>query len=153
MGSRQIAEQAALRLRELFNRDATDFTEPAGPETHHVVFECRRPGPCPSLQSHLHYAFDGTVSAAYRAALVAEFEQSLAEARRAVPAFRMLGDRDRLPTAAWSDGPPARVRVDIHTTGGVKLWAFEDLVRRCFEQSVERCEVVVAEPAAGLAVR
>ena len=147
--SREIAEQAALRLRDLFNRDVA---EQAGPESHRAAFERQQAGPDPSVQSHLYYALDGTVSAAYRAALVAEFEQCLADARHEGPAFRMLGDGERLPTAAWSDGPPVQVRVDIHTTGGVKLWAFEQLVRRCFEQAIERCEVA-AEPAADLAIR
>ena len=39
-----------------------------------------------------------------------------------------------------------RVRIDIPTTGGAKLWAFEQLVRSCFEHAVQRSEIS-AEPA------
>ena len=53
----------------------------------------------------------------------------------------MIGEHDRMPTMQWSTSPPARVRVDIPTTGGVELWAFEHVVRRCFEQATEGCEV------------
>ncbi len=140
--TRQIAERAAQQLREFLGARAEGSPRP---EAHHAAFLYRRPARGPSVQSHLYFEIVGPVSAAYRAALVAEFERCLAKARQAGPAFSMLTEHDRLPTMQWSTDLPARVRVDIHTTGGAKLWAFEHLVQTCFEKAAEGC---VIEPQA-----
>ena len=142
--TRRIAEQAAQQLRELLNPRGDDSSQV---ETHHAEFLYRRPAFSASLQSHLYFEMDGAGSAEYQAALVAQFERCLLTARDAGPAFSMLADEDRLPTMQWSIGPPARVCIDIYTTGGVKLWAFEHLVQWCFEQAVKGCEVSAPAPS------
>ena len=140
--TRQIAEQAAQRLRELLSARADDSCPV---ESHHAEFRYR-PSAGNPWHSHLYFEMDGPVSAEYRAALAAEYEHCLSKAREAGRAFSMLSRHDRLPTMRWSTGPPVRIRVDIHTTGGVKLWAFEQLVQRCFEQAAEGCEVRSTAP-------
>lgn len=138
----EIAERLPEQLREASSARADGF--PSRRETHAAELLYRRAAGSPSMQSHLFFEIVGTVSAEYRAALVAEFEHRLAKAREAAPAFSMLTERDRLPTMQWSKDFPARVRVDIYTTGGAKLWAFERLVQTCFERAAER---VVESPA------
>jgi hypothetical protein len=142
--TRQIAERAAQQLREFLG--ARTEKSP-GAEAHQAEFLYRRPASGPSVQSHLYFEIVGPVSAGYRAALVAEFEHCLLKAREAGPAFAMLTEHDRLPTMHWSLDLPARVRVDIHTTGGAKLWAFEHLVQTCFEKAAEGCVVEAEAPA------
>ena len=142
--TRQIAERAAQQLREFLGARAEGSPRA---ETHHAAFLYRRPARSPSVQSHLYFEIVGPVSAEYRAALVAEFEHCLAKAREAGPAFSMLTEDDRLPTMQWSTDLPARVRVDIHTTGGAKLWAFEHLVQTCFEKAAEG-SIVTGGPGA-----
>ena len=119
------------------------------PERHGATFQLRRAGSSPQ-QSHVYFELDGLATAEYRRTLAAEFERRLATARDAAgSAFCMLGDEDRLPTMQWTVEEPARVCIDIHTTGGARLWAVEALVRSCFEQAVQACEVITGAEAAG----
>jgi hypothetical protein len=137
--SQHLAELAALRLRGLFGAGAAGD---ARRETHRGVFCNRSPASGPSVQSHLYFELDGDVSPEYQEALAVEFARCLELARAtAGSAFCMLGDADLLPTMQWSIEHPSRARVDIHTTGGARLWAVERLVCSCFEQAVERCAV------------
>jgi hypothetical protein len=139
---RQIAE-TAQRLREMLSARAAD-----SPETHHATFLYRRPAYSRSVQSHLYFELDGPASAEYRAKLVEEFERCVTKAHEAGPAFALLDDDDRMPTMQWSMDAPSRVCIDIYTTGGVKLWAFEHLVEICFEKAVDGCAVpLTATPA------
>ena len=134
---RERTEQARQRLFEMLGRN------PPRPERHGAAFQFRRAAISP-LQSHLYFELDGLTSTEYRDALAAEFERRLETARGAAgSAFCMLGDEDRLPTMQWTVEQPARVCIDIHTTGGARLWAVEQLVRSCFEQSLLACEVEV----------
>ena len=138
---RERTEQARQRLFEMLGRNRPP------PERHGAAFQFRRAAISP-MQSHLYFELDGLASTEYRTALAAEFERRLATARGAAgSAFCMLGDEDRLPTMQWTVERPARVCIDIHTTGGARLWAVEQLVRSCFEQSVLACEVEVQAPA------
>ena len=150
MSTRQIAERAAQQLREFLSGRAANSPRA---EAHHAEFLYRRPATSTSVHSHLYFEVVGPVSAEYRAALVAAFEQCLLKAREAGPAFSMLTEHDRLPTMQWSIDLPARVRIDIHTTGGAELWAFEHLVQTCFEQAAESCVVEFRAPTATPASR
>ena len=141
--TRQIAERAAQQLREFLGARAEGSPRA---EAHHAAFLYRRPARTPLVRSHLYFEIVGPVSAGYRTALVAEFERCLAKAREAGPAFAMLAEHDRMPTMQWSTDLPARVRVDIHTTGGATLWAFEHLVQMCFEKAAENCVVEPSVP-------
>ena len=117
-----------------------------GSERHGATFQYRRAANAP-VQSHLYFEIDGLATTEYRRALTAEFEQRLASARDAAgSAFCMLAADDRLPTMQWTVERPARVCIDIHATGGARLWAVEHLVRSCFEQAVRACEVAAPAP-------
>ena len=141
---RDNAGQSTQRFLALF---APRGRSGPGAERHGATFQYRRAASSP-LQSHLYFELDGLATTEYRRALVAEFERRLATARNAAgSAFCMLGDEDRLPTMQWTVERPARVCIDIHTTGGARLWAVEHLVRSCFEQAVQACEVATQAPA------
>ena len=137
--SHHLAELAALRLRELFGTSAAGD---AWPETHRGVLRSRASASSPSFQSHLYFELDGEVSLEFQEALAVEFARCLELARaKTGSAFCMLGEADLLPTMQWSIEHPARARVDIHTTGGARLWAVERLVCSCFEQAIDQCAV------------
>jgi hypothetical protein len=137
--SSQQSAAAAWRLRELL---ATSVAGGPRPETHRSVLWYRAPAGDPSFASHLYVELDGDVSPEYQKALAKELARCLELARAdAGSAFCMLGEEDPLPTMQWSIEHPARARIDIHTTGGARLWAVERLVCSCVEQAVERCEV------------
>jgi hypothetical protein len=141
-----LAEQAALRLRELIGAPATGER---APERHSATLLFRRPPGSPAFQSHLYFELDGEVTDRFQAAFAARFARRLEQARREPgSAFCMLADDDPDPTLQWSLEHPARARVDIHTTGGARLWAFERLVQHCFEQSIRECAVASRVPFA-----
>jgi len=140
-------ERAAQNTQRFLALLASRSRGAARAERHGATFQYRRAASAP-LQSHLYFEIDGLATTEYRRALALEFERRLETARDAAgSAFCMLGDGDQLPTMQWTVERPARVCIDIHTTGGARLWAVEQLVRSCFEQAVRACEITTPAPA------